>query len=285
VVGRPQIDKLLVSASDLRGVVHDIISSTIETHRASRKSASDSYIPPIGGPTEEEINDFIICNPLYDVETVGQLVEPGLLGFDYPKALLSESALRHFREQTLSWAKANEWIGGDLVPYYLDALTKTPDETSTWLPGNKIERDWFSGSPSALLIAVDLLKSGRLLAELDWRSFEKLIGELLEKEGYKVELTRASKDGGIDIIATIHDRNIGLIRSIWQAKKYSPSHKVRLAEVRELSGLVAKPDVTKGVMVTTSHLTRGALDWIKKDTYRLSFKDKDAVEEWILQHI
>ncbi len=273
--------KLVLSASELRDVVRQIISSTIKTHRSSRSGSEEGYSQPQGDPTEDEINDFIACNPLYEIQTVEQLLDPGLLGFDYPKANLTKKSMVEFREQTASWAQTNEWLGADLVPYYSYVRTYEPNESKLWLPGNKVDKEWFSGAPSALLLAADLLRTGRPLFEMDWRSFEKLIGDLLEREGFKVEVTRGSKDGGIDVIASFRDGNIGLVRTIWQAKKYAPTNKVSLAEVRELSGLVAQPNVTKGVIATTSHLSRGALDWIRRDIYKLAYKDKEEIEAWI----
>jgi hypothetical protein len=42
-----------------------------------------------------------------------------------------------------------------------------------------------------LLIAA--VKQGKLLSELNWRDFEKLVAQLLEKSGWKIELTQGSK--------------------------------------------------------------------------------------------
>jgi len=42
---------------------------------------------------------------------------------------------------------------------------------------------------------------------------------------------------------------------------------------------------TKGVVVTTGRLTRGALDWIRRDKYRLDYKDAQKMEAWIRSKI
>jgi hypothetical protein len=60
---------------------------------------------------------------------------------------------------------------------------------------------WVSQSPSYLLLAHKLLKEGRSLSEMHWKKFENLVGELLEKEGWEIELTKGSKDGGVDVVA------------------------------------------------------------------------------------
>jgi hypothetical protein len=34
-------------------------------------------------------------------------------------------------------------------------------------------------------------------------------------------------------------------------------------------------------MVTTSRLTRDAIEWVKRDIYRLGYKEHDHVKRWI----
>jgi restriction endonuclease Mrr len=274
----------LLSADDLREIVAAIIAPTIDNHRASRAGSDGAYERPVGVPTEEEISDFIACNPLYDVETVDHLLDPGLLGFGFRNARVTPQALAHFRASTTTWAATNEWLAADLVPYH-SIIETQPNETETWSANSGIPLSTFTNSRSALMIAADLLKQGRFLSELEWKVFERLIGDLLEREGWLVEVTRGSKDGGIDVIASMNDLAIGPIRTLWQAKRYGPTHKVSLAEVRELSGLISLERATKGVIVTTSHLTRGALNWVKKDTYRMASLDGPGVEAWVRRHL
>ena len=97
-------------------------------------------------------------------------------------------------------------------------------------------------------------------------------------------MTRPSKDGGIDLYASRVDASVGSVKTLWQAKKYGEQKKVRLSDVRELSGVLHKSGLTKGILVTTSHLTRGALEWVRQDIYRLDYKDKEQVEHWIKKH-
>jgi len=58
------------------------------------------------------------------------------------------------------------------------------------------------------------VKQGKLLSELNWRDFEKLVAQLLEKSGWKMELTQGSKGGGIDVVAAMEDSEVGLIKSL-----------------------------------------------------------------------
>ena len=135
------------------------------------------------------------------------------------------------------------------------------------------------------VLAADLLKHGRLLSELHWREFEKLIATLLEQFGWDVELTRGSKDGGIDVIAIKNDPTLGKIKSLWQAKKYHLGNKVELRDVRDLSAIRDSQKATKGVIVTTSHLTRGAIDWIRTDEFRLEYQEREDLERWVLNSL
>jgi restriction system protein len=83
------------------------------------------------------------------------------------------------------------------------------------------------------------------------------------------------------VIATKTDKDVGEIRSVWQAKKYGITNKVALSEVRELSAVREDQRATKAVIVTTSHLTRGAVEWVQRDLYRLSYKEREQMERWV----
>ena len=116
---------------------------------------------------------------------------------------------------------------------------------------------------------------------MDWREFERLIAELLERDGWTVTLMRGTKDGGIDVVSSRADPILGSLKAIWQAKRFSEGRKVQLHHARELTGVVEREKATKGVLVTTTALTRGALDWIRQDEFRLSAKEGTEIRKWI----
>jgi len=274
-----------VSAQNLRDIVREGIAGSIATHRGSREANSDDYKSPSSPePTDEEIDDFLFSNPLLDGDTVSHLTDPGLLGFHASTAIASEEWLTEFREHVTSWASTQEWEAADLIYYHaFDAVPLPSPERRVWTPDNASEplSRFISNSPSHLLLADQLLREGRLLSELGWREFEKLIAELLQDHGWTVTLMQGTKDQGIDVIAERIDGILGDIRSIWQAKKYSMDRKVQLRHVRELSAVVEQNRATKGIIVTTSGLTRGAIEWIRRDMYRLGAKSGDYVERWV----
>jgi restriction endonuclease len=219
-----------VTAQDLRDLIEEAISASIDLHRGSRISNEGaSYECPEGRPTDEEIDDFILSNPLLDEETQEQLSHPGLLGFPAKTARASESWLRKFRRNVSGWAQNNSWLGADL-PWTSRVIVLQPAESTLWRPTESGGPGWLATAPAALLLAADLLQAGRLLSEMPWRKFEEMIGALLETEGWTVQVTQPSKDGGIDVVAMKDDRTLGLIKAVWQAKRYGPKRTVRLSE-------------------------------------------------------
>lgn len=273
--------RVRLTAEDIRDIVSEEITNSIDVYRASRKSSELNYQPPIGEPTEEEVDDFIHSNQLLDLDTIIFLTDPGLLGYVAKMDSVRAEWLEEFRNSISDWAETNTWLGADRISVS-DLITPEVSNTQLWCPQDQtLEPGWLHKAPAALLLAADLLKKDRPISDLHWRDFEKLIATLLEESGWTVELTRGSKDGGIDVIATKKDQSIGRIKSLWQAKKYSSSNKVRLSHVRELSAIREDQNATKALIVTTSHLTKGALDWVRRDEYRLGYKQKEDVERWI----
>src|SRR5208282_963259 len=165
-----------------------------------------------------------------------QLIDPGLLGFFAKEAIVQSEWLSAFRDNIKNWSENQKWLTADLP--WLD-VEQRAEESQLWIPGSSVRPGWIDTSPSSLLLAVDLLNQGRLLSELSWRDFERVIAELLEREGWKVTLTRGTKDGGVDVIAEKQDTLIGSVRTLWQAKKYGPGQKVQLAHIREMSAIRA----------------------------------------------
>jgi len=125
-----------------------------------------------------------------------------------------------------------------------------------------------------------VLKKGLKFDNLNWREFEKLVAQLLEMDGYKVELMQGTKDGGVDVIA-IKDYGIsGFYKTIWQAKKFA-KNKVTLSTIRELADSVHEFKASKGIIVTSTFLTSGALQRVERDKYTLSKIDRNDLESWI----
>lgn len=111
---------------------------------------------------------------------------------------------------------------------------------------------------------LDEFDSTNNLATMPWEEFEILIRDLFQKEfsgdGVTVEVTRASRDAGVDAIA-FDDDPIRGGKFVIQAKRYN--NLVPLSAVRDLFGTVHSEGATKGILVTTSHFGPDAISFVK----------------------
>ncbi len=94
-----------------------------------------------------------------------------------------------------------------------------------------------------------------ILAEMDPRQFEHLIGELLVALGYEdVEVTRYSADGGIDVRGALSVGGVTEVRTAIQVKRWAKSVSGRT--VRELRGGLGPHE--RGLIITLSDFTKDA---------------------------
>jgi hypothetical protein len=121
------------------------------------------------------------------------------------------------------------------------------------------------------------------LVNLSPVEFEQLVGELFEKEGYSIEFTKASRDGGVDIFARKRDL-AGESLTIVQCKKYNPDNPVRVGVVREVVGSLNIHNATAAAIFTTSRFTKAAADEATKIRYRLSLNDYFEIMQSIAKH-
>ncbi|MFT3685848.1 MAG: restriction endonuclease [Phycisphaerales bacterium] len=140
---------------------------------------------------------------------------------------------------------------------------------------------WIGLAPSVLRLARDHLLAGRSLHALSWRQFEELIGQLLEEDGFKVQITKEGGDDGIDVVGVRNDRILGAVKSVWQAKKYGPTRAVSLDKVRELSAARDDFGATKGLMITTSYLSDPANRYVQQRQFRLGKYEGRELEQWV----
>lgn len=108
------------------------------------------------------------------------------------------------------------------------------------------------------------LDSSFNLAAMDWGDFEHLIREVFEKEfsvnGGEVNVTQASRDGGVDAIAFDPDPIRGG-KTVIQAKRYTNT--VGVGAVRDLYGTVMNEGANKGILVTTSDYGPDSYEFIR----------------------
>lgn len=119
------------------------------------------------------------------------------------------------------------------------------------------------------------VESGDVLADLESRpnlmdltpfEFEQLVGNLFTKMGLESKQTRASRDGGVDVVAYDVRPVIGG-KVVIQAKRYR--HTVGVSAVRDLFGTMNHEGANKGILVTTSTYGPDAYDFIKNKPIEL----------------
>jgi len=97
------------------------------------------------------------------------------------------------------------------------------------------------------------------------KEFEHLVVSLLERMGYGGEVKNAGKvtqytnDGGID--GVIKEDVLGLGRIHIQAKRYNRNNTVGREEIQKFVGALAVAQSNKGVFITTSTYSKGAIDY------------------------
>ena len=103
------------------------------------------------------------------------------------------------------------------------------------------------------------------------------MAELFRDQGYEVELTRFSKDGGFDI-RVVRKSAVGLGLTLIECKRYSQGNPVGVELVRGLHSVVETANATSGLLVTTSYFTKGAR--ALQDTYkhRLDLADFERLQ-------
>ena len=120
-----------------------------------------------------------------------------------------------------------------------------------------------------------------LLKGVDWRTFERIVAELLEAAGWRVlELTRGSKDKGVDIYAVFPASNA---LAVIDCKQYGP--KIGVEKVRAIAGLKLQHKADVGMLVTTSYFTSGARNLERNELHdHVQLHDFDRVKQWLAMH-
>jgi len=118
------------------------------------------------------------------------------------------------------------------------------------------------------------------LYNLDPRKFEELIASIMEDLGFEVELTKATRDGGSDIIAYFRNSVCSYLTLV-ECKRYSPENKVGVGIIREVLGVHNLKRATKSIIVTTSFFSSDAQKEAKEFNHQLDLKDYSSIKHWL----
>ena len=132
------------------------------------------------------------------------------------------------------------------------------------------------------VLVAELARRPELMYELSPREFEELVAELYERSGFEVELTRASKDGGVDIYA-LQRAPFGSFLTIVDCKHHRADRPVQVGLIRQLYGTVMATDASVGVIATTSYFTKGAKAFQAERKHRLGLQDFVSLKDMLQQ--
>ncbi len=125
-----------------------------------------------------------------------------------------------------------------------------------------------------------LSENPEALYQLKGREFEYVMAEIYNKLGYKVEVTKASRDGGKDIIIR-KPEILGDFIYYVECKKYAANRHVGVGIVKELDSVINMDKINGGIIATTSYFTKDAKDLIldNKWDFRIKLHDYNVIKE------
>ncbi|WP_341723301.1 restriction endonuclease (plasmid) [Citrobacter freundii] len=101
--------------------------------------------------------------------------------------------------------------------------------------------------------------SQKILSNMTWEQFEKIIRLHFELNGYKATLTNTGADGGVDILLQKDGR-----REMVQCKLWKTS-KVGVSVVREIYGVVQANAYERGYIITSGFFTQDAWEFALRE--------------------
>jgi restriction system protein len=124
-----------------------------------------------------------------------------------------------------------------------------------------------------LLADVTARRMAEPFADLTWRQFEQVVGELFREKGYRAEETGGGgADGGVDLVL-----RRGGERYLVQCKQWR-AYKVGVEVVRELYGAMAARGAAGGFVVTSGRFTDEATKFAKGRNIQLV--DGARLQRW-----
>jgi HJR/Mrr/RecB family endonuclease len=192
--------------------------------------------------------------------------------------VLGSYNLVHYYSDTMSDedVSENEKINNKIVTEIFNPDEKSSKETE------KKESAIITLSPVNEKVLGYLAENPEALYQLEDREFEFVMAEIYSKLGYKVELTKATRDGGKDIIIR-KPEILGDFVYYVECKKYAAKRHIGVGIVRELVGTVLTDKVNGGILATTSYFSPDAKKFIKdnKYNYQIQMHDYDVIRNML----
>ena len=111
------------------------------------------------------------------------------------------------------------------------------------------------------------------IKNMSHREFEFFVADIFENLGFSVKITKATRDGGKDIIATKSDPIPYTL--IVECKHWGEDHKVDVSVVRSVYGVQVATHANQSVIVTSSKFTKDAREFAEEQKTLMTLWDID----------
>lgn len=239
------------------------------------KEMGDLFLDNINVFSEKSIKNilrkFLVNNCTYGSD---DLYSDILITKIKEKEFELSDVLESERNRKLLYLKVDKkylvWEG---ITWILDLLPNQPKRALQVLDAYFIANFWslpdyaISGLLDSMAIIrakyVNYKHPKEVFLDIDYLDFEKLVSKLYESLEYKVELTKKSHDGGIDIICRSNkplEKEVILVQCKRRHEK-----KITVKEIRDLYGAVSGEKATKGTYVSSTGFTKDAIIFADKN--------------------
>ena len=114
---------------------------------------------------------------------------------------------------------------------------------------------------------------------INWRKFEYLTGEFLDRQGFHVEMGKGRGDDGVDVRAWLKDQEEDGPQIIVQCKRQRNA--VPKVVLKALYADVVHEKARSGLLVTTNTISPGAEDTRIARAYPIQVADRPTLREWL----
>lgn len=241
----------------------------------TQRKIQDSLLSPsvvVFLETQHSLKKIIESNPLKDIKPLTDFSSID----KYLKTFTTiENINKHFTvAETISSRLKYSYTNYDFLKFVDD----TPEEES-----KEIETVIVEQTKSIKRIITDIYKDNSNLLKVEPRQFEEMIAEILFSKGFKVELTKQTRDNGFDIIALQMLENNFPLKFLVECKRFTKD-KVGIDIIRSFKEVMQTENANKGIIVTTSYFTKDANKKRLETPYLLDYKDKDDVLTWVAEY-
>lgn len=188
--------------------------------------------------------------------------------------LKSISEFKEFNEGTSSTNRANSNEKSNTIESDTTIEIKTPLE--------KLEDNYQFIKRELALELLEKIRSN------NWQFFEDLVVDLMVKMGYGGSRNKAGKsikrnnDEGIDGI--INEDKLGLDVIYLQAKMWKIETSIGRPEIQKFVGALHGQRAKKGVFITTSSFSKGAIDYVKAIDPKVILIDGETLADLMIEY-